>query len=204
MKNLYEILGVSCDSSAEEIKTAYKKLANKHHPDKNPDDPKAKTIFQSIREAYEILSNPQKRKRYDKTGQIDDTLSTTEMAAKLIFDLYIYNSEKNNFKSEDYFKIVRKDLMVTLESCKSDIEKVNFKITRLQYLIENTLTNGLLDKLFETKMLSFKQTKAICEHGKEIIEEAIEILDQKCKYKGEDSEQEKQQKIITFLDLNRF
>ncbi len=65
----YKILGVSQDATAEEIKKAYRKLAKKTHPDLNPDDKNAKKKFQQISEANEVLSDPEKRKKYDKYGK---------------------------------------------------------------------------------------------------------------------------------------
>ncbi|HVW59570.1 MAG TPA: J domain-containing protein [Puia sp.] len=64
----YKILGVPKNASAEEIKTAYRKLARKHHPDLNPNDPQAVKLFQQINEANEVLSDPEKRKKYDQYG----------------------------------------------------------------------------------------------------------------------------------------
>jgi DnaJ family protein C protein 7 len=64
-KDYYKILGVSKDASDSEIKKAYRKLALQNHPDKNPDDQKAEARFKEIGEAYAILSDPQKRQRFD-------------------------------------------------------------------------------------------------------------------------------------------
>lgn len=64
-KNYYLILGVSSSASFDEIKAAYRKLAKKHHPDKNPGNIAAEDYFKEIQEAYAILSNPEKRKKYD-------------------------------------------------------------------------------------------------------------------------------------------
>jgi molecular chaperone DnaJ len=67
-KDYYEVLGVNRDASDEEIKKSFKKLAMKHHPDRNPDNPKAEELFKEAKEAYEILSDEQKRAAYDQYG----------------------------------------------------------------------------------------------------------------------------------------
>ncbi len=67
-KDFYEVLGVSKSSSSDEIKKAYRKLAIKYHPDKNPGDGAAEDRFKEAAEAYEILSNPEKKQKYDQFG----------------------------------------------------------------------------------------------------------------------------------------
>jgi molecular chaperone DnaJ len=67
-KDYYEILGVSKNSDADEIKKAYRKLAIKYHPDKNPGDAEAEEKFKEAAEAYDVLSNPEKKQRYDQYG----------------------------------------------------------------------------------------------------------------------------------------
>ena len=64
----YKILGVTKTATAKDIKNAYRKLARKHHPDLNPNDKEAKKNFQQINEANEVLSDPEKRKKYDLHG----------------------------------------------------------------------------------------------------------------------------------------
>ena len=67
-RDYYEVLGVDKSASAEEIKKAYRKVAIKFHPDKNPDDPSAEEKFKEAAEAYEVLGNPEKKQRYDRFG----------------------------------------------------------------------------------------------------------------------------------------
>ncbi len=67
-RDFYEILGINKGAGDDEIKKAYRKLAIKYHPDKNPDDKAAEEKFKEAAEAYEILSNPEKKQRYDQYG----------------------------------------------------------------------------------------------------------------------------------------
>ena len=67
-RDYYEVLGVSRDASQGDIKKSYRKLAMKHHPDQNPDDPKAEEKFKEIGEAYEVISDEEKRSAYDRYG----------------------------------------------------------------------------------------------------------------------------------------
>jgi molecular chaperone DnaJ len=67
-RDYYEILSVERTASGEEIKRAYRRLAMKHHPDRNPDDPEAEARFKECAEAYEVLSSPERRKIYDQYG----------------------------------------------------------------------------------------------------------------------------------------
>ncbi|MDX2003347.1 MAG: J domain-containing protein [Chitinophagales bacterium] len=67
-KDYYQILGVSKTATADEIKKVFRKLAKQYHPDKNPGDKKAEERFKEMSEAYEVLSDPEKRKKYDQLG----------------------------------------------------------------------------------------------------------------------------------------
>src|SRR3954465_5379520 len=67
-RDYYEILGVDRNASEDDIKKAYRKLAIKYHPDKNPDNKQAEEKFKEAAEAYEVLSDSSKRQRYDQFG----------------------------------------------------------------------------------------------------------------------------------------
>jgi len=67
-RDYYEVLSVEKSASGEDVKRAYRKLAMKYHPDRNPDDKEAETKFKECAEAYEVLSSPEKRQRYDQFG----------------------------------------------------------------------------------------------------------------------------------------
>lgn len=88
-KDYYKVLGVERQASEDQIKRAYRDLAKKFHPDKNPGDKAAEEKFKSINEAYEVLKDPQKRKRYDQLG---DSYSSWQQGGR-----------QGNFNWEDWF-----------------------------------------------------------------------------------------------------
>ena len=67
-RDYYEVLGLNKGASEEEIKKAFRSLAKKYHPDMNPGDATAEAKFKEVNEAYEVLSDPEKKSRYDQFG----------------------------------------------------------------------------------------------------------------------------------------
>ena len=76
-KDYYSILGLNKNASADEIKKAFRKLARKYHPDLNPGDKKAEARFKEVNEAYEVLSDTEKRKKYDQFGKYWNQVGST-------------------------------------------------------------------------------------------------------------------------------
>ena len=67
-RDYYEVLGIPRNASEQEVKSAYRKMALKHHPDRNPGDSRAEELFKEAAEAYGALGDPEKRRRYDAYG----------------------------------------------------------------------------------------------------------------------------------------
>jgi curved DNA-binding protein len=91
----YKILGIEKKATAGDIKSAYRKLARKLHPDLNPNDPAAKKKFQQINEANEVLSDPEKRKKYDKYGKDWQHTEQFENAKQ-------YQEQSSDFRGQKY------------------------------------------------------------------------------------------------------
>jgi molecular chaperone DnaJ len=86
--NYYEELGIAKTSSIEEIKSAYRQLALKYHPDRNPGDKEAEIKFKKIAESYEILSDPQKRQQYDTYGTVGRGAGQSNWAEVNVNDIF--------------------------------------------------------------------------------------------------------------------
>ncbi len=90
MKDYYKILGVSPSATAEEIKSAYRRLALKYHPDRNPDDPYAEEKFKEISEAYAVLIDPVKRRQYDEARLRKEKERFSYSQEEIFKDLFTY------------------------------------------------------------------------------------------------------------------
>ena len=103
-KDYYKILGISKTARESEIKAAYRQLARKHHPDLNPGDKLAESRIKSINEAYEVLGDPEKRKKYDEVGSDwEEILRNREQASKYTQPGFQWQT-KQDFDMGDFFE----------------------------------------------------------------------------------------------------
>jgi molecular chaperone DnaJ len=150
-RDYYEVLGVSQDATANDIKQAYRRLARQHHPDVNPGDSEAEERFKEIGEAYEVLSNPQKRAAYDQFGHagvgaggggyeggFDFSQGYGGGGLGDIFDMFFgsggFGRQESTYERQPTAERgadLRYDLEMTLEEVATGLEK-EIKVSRLE------------------------------------------------------------------------
>lgn len=132
-RDYYEILGINKDSSDKDIKKAYRKLAIKYHPDKNPDNSEAEELFKEVAEAYEVLSDSEKKLQYDQYGhdgpQNFGGFNTDEMFSE--FDrMFGGNRRRHNYRVKRG-QDLRLNVSISLEEIFNGVTK-KFKYKRME------------------------------------------------------------------------
>ncbi|YBU88135.1 MAG: DnaJ C-terminal domain-containing protein [Candidatus Walczuchella monophlebidarum] len=180
-RDYYEILGVSRNASAEEIKKAYRKLAIHYHPDKNPGNKTAEEKFKEAAEAYEVLSSPEKRKKYDQFGHSGIVNSYSEGAGMNMEDIFanfgeifgdafegafscfVGDTRKKRLKGSD----LRIRIKLSLEEISKGVEK-KVKVRRMKMakgvsfqICRHCKGNGQFSKITNT-FLGRMQTLSTC------------------------------------------
>ncbi len=132
-KDLYEILGIKRDASQEEIKKAYRKLARQYHPDVNQGDKNTAEKFKQVKKAYDILSDPSKRERYDRYGQTDESAGFGGFGGGAgdfsgfgfddIFESFFGGGFSQRRSGPTRGNDLRYDMEITLEEAFSGVEK---------------------------------------------------------------------------------
>ena len=131
-KDYYEILGVPRDATQEQIKKAYRELALKYHPDRNPGDKEAEERFKEINEAYQVLSDPEKRAQYDRYGDRapfhfdfeDIGFPTIDDIFSGLFEEFFGRRTRRRGPQRRRGADIRYDLQITLEEAAFGCEKV--------------------------------------------------------------------------------
>lgn len=181
---LYKLLDISPTATESEIRKSYKVLARKYHPDKNQEDPEAKSKFQQLSQAYKILSDPRKRRIYDTTGEIDG--EGVGDISKFI-DAYIYYREKykeitpkdiNEFKKTyvggeeeeedliEYFEVNEGDMTKILEAIPYSSNKDKERFIKF---FENLIKKG--ESFPEEYIENFEETKDFINDYEEELDE---------------------------------
>lgn len=176
MKSHYEELGVAFDASDEQIKSAYRKLAMEHHPDRCPGDPDAGDRFKAIKLAYEVLSDPESRERYDKTGASQAPPSLDAEAMDQVADGFrqcIFKLGKN----DDPLPAIRKGIAESLTELRRVID-VWKTLSERRGVVRTregraNLHDGIIDQLQGSAEESIKQLQ----RKLDVLERAWKMLD---------------------------
>jgi|GEM_PF-1307920 len=163
-KNYYEVLGISPSASTKEIKKAYRKLALKYHPDRNPNNKKAEEIFKMISEAYSVLVDEERRKAYDENLNIRSEQYYTEHAHEnednetviTWEDLQTILSMIENLKTKGAsIEEIERERDVILRKVKDGKDSGLYK--RINYMFESLLQEKFQRKRKEQNVYTFLQ-----------------------------------------------
>ena len=104
-RDYYDILGINKRASSQELKSAYRKLAKKYHPDTNPNDKKAEQLFKEVTEAYNVLSDDEKRKLYDQFGHaaFDGSMGNSSEDFSDSFNGHFWRGESSGKTKTEYY-----------------------------------------------------------------------------------------------------
>ena len=175
--NPYTELDVSITASTEEIKQRYRTLAQMHHPDKGGNE----EVFKRIKLAYEILSDPVRRKQYDITGETTTTNAKDEAISNII-QIILHVVPNFNADEEDLIKIAEGEANAMLEMVRNDILNTEMQIQRFQKVLkklriktksENVLESIIKKQIDQRKkdLLSFHKNVKVCMLMLEILKD---------------------------------
>ena len=191
-KKLYSVLGIKENATDEEIKKAFRNQSKKTHPDKGGSAEK----FQKVKDAYEVLANPTKRKRYDETGEVDDEIDNREQqilgGIASMFE-GIMNENQGNIK---YVNIIKQMILkyTQLESTAlQQISNINNRIgfyEKQKNRITKTETDNapnIFEMFLESSISNLNKQKEAMEANIELIHEAVTRVEiYSCEYETEE------------------
>ena len=175
--NPYDVLGVSSESSPEEIKSKYKSLAQHHHPDKGGNE----EVFKKIKAAYEILIDPVRRKQYDTTGSTKQDRSIRDECLERLSRMFFSFAAEIDPEREDIVlkmrvesRKMKDEALHNIEVCKTFINKLNILIARIRF--KNDGDDFL--KMFAEKQLETRNNELLNFQKQIMISEMmLELLD---------------------------
>lgn len=183
---LYDVLGVESDASLTEIKKAYKKRAAIYHPDRNEGSIEYKEKFQEIQEAYSVLKDPLRRKKYDDTGSTETGPSPRDVAYTVISSLFIRFLQENNYVQKDYVHSVVNELKRTRRTCLGELEFAKDKLKRFCDILTHLKVPEEIQEILDGEEARLKQNVHQVESSLGSVDIALEIIED-CKYSGEDN-----------------
>ncbi len=177
-RNLYDILGLSENATFEEIKSKYKSLAQQHHPDKGGDA----EFFKEIKNAYEVLSDPARRKKYDTTGQYEHAPNIRNESLDHLGRLFFNIVPNINVDIDDLVLIMKNETRREKENISNNINICNGHIEKLNKVINKIIKkNGdgenILQMFAENQLKMRLNELDNFKRQIEIMNKAIEILE---------------------------
>ncbi len=175
-QNLYETLGVDRDASPEDIRSAYRKRAKETHPDAGGTTEQ----FQAVAVAHRILSDDEKRRTYDQTGQIDDAPDNTEaMAAELIEEFLAMAVNDPNAKYLDLVIIMKDSIKKSMDEGAAQMGKMIAQEARARDLLRRFKTDkakNTIAMLLNRRLASIRKSMTAMERRMKAHERALAII----------------------------
>lgn len=182
---LYDTLGAKPTDAQEEIKKRYRREASKYHPDRHPDKPEYKAIFQEIQAAYDVLGDPERRKRYDETGETGEGHNIEDEAISFVSTMVAQLAERWDYAKIDYVELMRKEVLTMKKSLANQVKENESKADKMFYLINNLDSkDGGLESALGQRQKAINHDIAQCNHGLKVMQSAIDYLEG-CAYTGD-------------------
>lgn len=179
--NLYAILNVEPTASQNDIKKAYRRLAQVNHPDKNHGNKEAKAKMQDIQRAYDILGDPERRKRYDETGATQDGPTTFTIAREQLAMLFVQMADNKDADSFDFKKGARDTINAMITDMKGKITLLQRSLRNIEKarkrLKRKTEGEPFLIQVLDAHMRQTKEKIAHHENNIEVAGIMLKMLD---------------------------
>ncbi len=185
--DLYNILGVERTSDRHEIKSAYRSLSQKYHPDKANDDgiteEEVLERFQEIQAAYDTLGDPTKRARYDQRGHVETVQSKDSRAFSTISQLFSQQLVKSNYQRKDYTDLIRNTIKQQKVGFEASAEKMEDALSNVKSLVESYTDAPAIEAALTQQLEVINSQLQTTKDNIDIANTALEIIES-YKYTG--------------------